>query len=81
MRAKALIGRDRYVLSETLGACAETRRPVGGGAGMRVALAADGTRGDIHPLLSLGEHFQRLGHDVLMCAPPNFRNDTELRGL
>jgi len=48
---------------------------------MRVALAADGTRGDIHPLLALGAHFKHLGHDVLMCAPPNFRNDTELRGL
>jgi vancomycin aglycone glucosyltransferase len=48
---------------------------------MRVALAADGTRGDVHPLLALGESFARLGHDVLMCAPPNFREDTETRGL
>jgi vancomycin aglycone glucosyltransferase len=48
---------------------------------MRVALAADGTRGDVHPLLALGEGFRRLGHDVRVCAPPNFREDAESRGL
>jgi UDP:flavonoid glycosyltransferase YjiC (YdhE family) len=48
---------------------------------MRVALAADGTRGDVHPMLALGERFRRRGCDVLVCAPPNFRADTEARDL
>ncbi|MGH0033281.1 MAG: glycosyltransferase [Myxococcota bacterium] len=48
---------------------------------MRVAIAAEGTRGDIHPMLSLGQSLERKGHDVVVCAPPNFRADTESRGL
>jgi UDP:flavonoid glycosyltransferase YjiC (YdhE family) len=48
---------------------------------MRIALAAEGSRGDVHPLLALGERFLRLGHDVLVCAPPNFRAVTEERGM
>ena len=46
---------------------------------MRITLAAEGSRGDVHPLLALGERFLRLGHDVLVCAPPNFRADSEAR--
>jgi vancomycin aglycone glucosyltransferase len=42
---------------------------------MRIALAADGTRGDIHPMLALARGLVRRGHDVVMCAPPNFAED------
>jgi vancomycin aglycone glucosyltransferase len=48
---------------------------------MRIAMAADGTRGDIHPLLALGARFRAGGHDVLICAPPNFRDDAEAHEL
>jgi UDP:flavonoid glycosyltransferase YjiC (YdhE family) len=48
---------------------------------MRVAIAAEGTRGDIHPMLALAAALERRGHDVVVCAPPNFRSDTESRGL
>lgn len=44
---------------------------------MRIAIAAEGTRGDIHPMLSLGTSFRRAGHEVLICAPPDFREATE----
>ncbi len=39
---------------------------------MRIALAVEGTRGDVHPMLSLGRAFRRLGHEVVLCGPPNF---------
>ncbi|MDP6978164.1 MAG: glycosyltransferase [Myxococcota bacterium] len=39
---------------------------------MRIALAVEGTRGDVHPMLSLGRAFRSLGHDVVLCGPPNF---------
>lgn len=48
---------------------------------MRIALAADGTRGDIHPMLALGRALLRRGHDVLLCAPPNFAGDAASQGL
>lgn len=39
---------------------------------MRIAIAVEGTRGDIHPMLTLGESLCERGHDVVFCAPPNF---------
>ncbi len=48
---------------------------------MKIALAAEGTRGDIHPLLDAGERFRRRGHEVVLCAPPDFRAEVEERGL
>lgn len=39
---------------------------------MRIALAVEGTRGDVHPMLSLGRAFRRLDHQVVLCGPPNF---------
>jgi len=48
---------------------------------MRIALAADGTRGDIHPLIALGARFRDRGHAVVLCAPPNFRSDAESHGI
>ncbi len=42
---------------------------------MRIALAVDGTRGDVHPMLSLGRAFRSLGHQVVLCGPPNFAHE------
>ena len=39
---------------------------------MRIALAVEGTRGDVHPMLSLGNAFQAAGHEVVLCGPRNF---------
>lgn len=48
---------------------------------MRIALATEGTRGDIHPMLALGEIYRSQGHQVVLCAPPNFETDAHQRGL
>lgn len=48
---------------------------------MKIALAVEGTRGDIHPMLALGTACARAGHDVVVCAPPDFEEDTLSRGL
>ena len=48
---------------------------------MRIALAADGTRGDIHPMLALARGLARRGHHVLLCAPPNFADDVARCGV
>jgi UDP:flavonoid glycosyltransferase YjiC (YdhE family) len=48
---------------------------------MRIVLAVDGTRGDVYPMLSLGSTFQAGGHDVILCAPPDFQTEAEERGL
>lgn len=48
---------------------------------MRVAIAAEGTHGDIHPMLALARAFEERGHEVAICAPPNFRGDSESRGF
>jgi vancomycin aglycone glucosyltransferase len=39
---------------------------------MRIAIAAEGTRGDIHPMLALAERLTAAGHFVRVCAPPDF---------
>ncbi len=48
---------------------------------MRIALAAEGTRGDIHPLLGLAERWKRAGHEIRVCAPPDFADEVTARGL
>lgn len=48
---------------------------------MRLALAAEGTRGDVHPLLALAERLRDRGHQALLCAPPDFREESEARGV
>lgn len=48
---------------------------------MRILLAVEGTRGDVHPLLHLGEALQSAGHEVSFCGPPGFRNEVEARGI
>jgi vancomycin aglycone glucosyltransferase len=39
---------------------------------MRIAIAAEGTRGDIYPMLALAERLVAVGHSVRFCAPPDF---------
>ena len=48
---------------------------------MRVLIAVDGTRGDVHPMLELGASLRDRGHDVRVCAPPDFAPAAEQRGL
>ena len=48
---------------------------------MRIAIAADGTRGDIHPLLALARGLARRGHDVVFCGPPDFEEDARAQGV
>jgi len=48
---------------------------------MRIALAVEGTRGDVYPLLGLGLELERAGHDVVVCGPPGFRDEVEGRGF
>jgi UDP:flavonoid glycosyltransferase YjiC (YdhE family) len=48
---------------------------------MRVALAVDGSRGVVHPMLALGDRFAARGHEVVLCAPPDMRAEVEARGM
>jgi vancomycin aglycone glucosyltransferase len=48
---------------------------------MRILLSAEGTRGDVFPLLALGEACAAEGHAVRVCAPPNFEADVGARGF
>jgi UDP:flavonoid glycosyltransferase YjiC (YdhE family) len=48
---------------------------------MRIAIAAEGTRGDIYPMLALAEHLTAAGHFVRFCAPPDFRDVVAQRGI
>jgi len=48
---------------------------------MRVAIAVEGTRGDIHPMLRLADSLVGRGHDVVFCAPPDFAEQVSSRGL
>jgi vancomycin aglycone glucosyltransferase len=48
---------------------------------VRIAIAVDGTRGDVHPMIALGLGLSARGHEVLLCAPPDFREDAEGLGL
>jgi vancomycin aglycone glucosyltransferase len=48
---------------------------------MRIALAVDGTRGDVHPMLALGAHFRDAGHTVILCGPPDADTDCSEQGF
>jgi vancomycin aglycone glucosyltransferase len=48
---------------------------------MRIAIAAEGTRGDVYPMLALAERLVAAGHFVRLCAPPDFRAVVEARGI
>lgn len=48
---------------------------------MRIVVNAEGTRGDLYPLLALGEACREAGHDVIVLAAPNFREEVTARGF
>ncbi len=48
---------------------------------MRIALAVEGTRGDVHPMLALAPRLRERGHDVFVCAPPDFAEDAARQGV
>ena len=48
---------------------------------MRVLLSTIGSRGDVQPLVALGSELNALGHDVMLCVPPDFREWIEGLGL
>jgi vancomycin aglycone glucosyltransferase len=43
-----------------------------GGADVRITLVACGSRGDVQPMMALALGLRDAGHDVLLCAPPEF---------
>ncbi len=48
-------------------------RPQKGPARMRIAILGEGTRGDIWPLIALGAHMTRRGHEVAVVGSEEFR--------
>jgi len=48
---------------------------------MKFAVTAEGTRGDIYPMLALAQHIEASGDEVVFCAPPDFEEATRARGL
>ena len=42
------------------------------GRPLRIVLASVGSRGDVQPMLALGQTLRARGHAVLIAAPPNF---------
>jgi vancomycin aglycone glucosyltransferase len=48
---------------------------------MQIALVVDGTRGDVQPMLVLGQALAAEGHGIRLCAPPDFREATKRAGL
>jgi len=39
---------------------------------MRILLSTIGSRGDVQPLVALGQELRRLGHEARYCVPPDF---------
>ena len=48
---------------------------------MRVLFSTIGSRGDVQPLVALASHLKVLGHEVRICAPPDFREWIESLGI
>jgi UDP:flavonoid glycosyltransferase YjiC (YdhE family) len=48
---------------------------------MRFALAAEGSRGDVQPMVALAARLVERGQEALVCAPPDLRRFVEERGL
>ncbi len=47
---------------------------------MRIVIAVEGTRGDVHPMLELAGWLMSSGHHVRICAPPDFEDVVQARG-
>src|SRR5690242_12001485 len=48
---------------------------------MRTLLSTIGSRGDVQPLVALALALRAIGHDVRMCAPPDFKDWIEGLGI
>jgi vancomycin aglycone glucosyltransferase len=48
---------------------------------MRVLLSTIGSRGDVQPLVALAWQLKKLGQEVRLCAPPDFRDWIESLGM
>ena len=48
---------------------------------MRVLLSTIGSRGDVQPLVALGQALTSLGEEVRLCVPPDFREWIEELGM
>ncbi len=48
---------------------------------MRIALAVEGTRGDVHPMLDLALAFEDAGHQTVLCGPSNFRDVSDRKQI
>jgi UDP:flavonoid glycosyltransferase YjiC (YdhE family) len=48
---------------------------------MKIALAVEGSRGDVYPMLELGASFAAAGHRIVICANPDFREVAVQRGF
>ena len=48
---------------------------------MRFALAAEGSRGDVQPMVGLAARLVERGHQAVVCAPPDLGRLVEERGL
>ena len=48
---------------------------------MRIVLAAEGTRGDLQPMIELGARLAGAGHDAVLCASSDFAAHAASRGL
>lgn len=48
---------------------------------MKIAVTAEGTRGDIYPMLALARRIEARGDAVVFCAPPDFADATAEHGL
>jgi len=57
------------------------RRGQGESAPRHIALVADGTRGDLFPMLALARRVAARGHSVRVCGPPDFAQAAESMGV
>jgi UDP:flavonoid glycosyltransferase YjiC (YdhE family) len=48
---------------------------------VRVLLAVEGTRGDVHPMLALAESLEAAGHTVSFCGPEDAGAEARARGI
>jgi vancomycin aglycone glucosyltransferase len=48
---------------------------------MRILFSTIGSRGDVQPLVALASYLKALGHEVIVCVPPDFREWIESLGI
>ena len=48
---------------------------------MKIALAVEGTRGDVYPMLALAKRLEQAGHESVVLGPPEFAAVASERGV